>query len=57
MIFCLGSVLINAVERLMDFGGILEIKNRIRISCGQRRGTGEGGMGEGWLPVDLVTGE
>ena len=43
--------------RLVDFGRIPEIMNRIRISCGQRRGTGEGGMGEGWLPVDPITGE
>lgn len=43
--------------RLVDFGGIPEIMNRIRISCGQRRGTGEGGIGEGWLPVDPITGE
>lgn len=43
--------------RLVDFGRIPEIMNRIRISCGQRRGTGEGGIGEGWLPVDPITGE
>lgn len=51
----LGDCLHQSHGQLINFGDMPEIMDRVRISDGKRRGTGEGA--DGWLSVDPKTGE